>query len=207
MISRWAASQRDLTSPPHGDEAPRPMSSAYVLGVSAVVISLAFLTAGIVWPQAAETLLRTLVVTLAVTTVVVHAFRTLLPVHAAGEISTPFDGSVGGWTLSAAPHPLRRLTDELKAADDARAAPRTPVPMSVRLIIRDEAARRLSERHGLNLGDPTHHARIQSLVAEPTWRLLRSADPRVRSGPEAVPPTRIVPLSQLDHILTDLERL
>ena len=61
------------------------------------------------------------------------------------------------------------------------------------------AWRRLAERHGLNVSDSTHRAFISDLVSEPTLQLIL---------PDATPAAgRFVPLSSLDRILSDLERL
>ncbi|HLT90638.1 MAG TPA: hypothetical protein VKZ85_06810 [Woeseiaceae bacterium] len=165
------------------------------LGIATIVVSLAFLLAGILWPQAASALLRLLLVTLALGFVASRAYRALLPVAATRSYS-PFDALGAARTTPAAPHTLRKLTAELGAANDARRARHTAIPRPVRWAVIDEAARRLAEHHGLHLHDPDHHARIHALVSEPMWLLI---DPGESSEP--------VPLSQLDVILDDLEKL
>src|SRR5690606_753020 len=165
------------------------------LGVATVVVSLAFLLAGIMWPQAASALLRLLLVTLALGYVAGRAYRALLPVSATRSYS-PFDAPGAARPAPAAPHALRRLTAELGAANDARRARHTEIPRPVQWALVAEAARRLAEHHGLQLHDPDHHARIRALVSEPTWRLIDPGGSR-----------EIVPLSRLDVILDDLEKL
>jgi len=165
------------------------------LGIATIVVSLAFLLAGILWPQAASALLRLLLVTLALGFVAGRAYRALLPVSATRSHS-PFDALGLARPAPTAPHALRRLTAELGAADDARRAGRTEIPRPVQWAVIDEAARRLAEDHGLHLHDPDHHARIRALVSEPTWRLIDPGGSR-----------ELVPLSRLDVILDDLEKL
>jgi len=134
-------------------------------------------------------------VTLALGFVASRAYRALLPVAATRSYS-PFDALGAARTTPAAPHTLRKLTAELGAANEARRARHTAIPRPVRWAVIDEAARRLAEHHGLHLHDPDHHARIHALVSEPMWLLI---DPGESREP--------VPLSQLDVILDDLEKL
>lgn len=178
-----------------------------LFGIFALAAGLAFLLAGLLWPQAAEALLRLLLATLAVGFVLVRGHRAMRSVRATERSSSPFDRDVATRRPPAAPHVLRRLTADLSAADDARRARRTAIPRTVRWTVVDEASRRLAEHHGLSLDDPTHHPEIRSLVSEPTWSLIGPRDPRAGPGKRSAGRGGPVPLTQLDRILDDLEGL
>lgn len=177
------------------------------LGVAMIIASLAFLAAGIVWPQAAEVWLRLLLVTLAVGFVAGRAHEALLTVGTRPDFSSPFHGHATTRSPPAAPAALRDLTRELRAADDERRAGRAEIPRSVRWTIIDEASRRLAEHHGLSLDEPAHEASIRELVSGSTWSLIHPSGPAPRPGPRPPGAGQRVPLSQLDRILDDLERL
>lgn len=173
-------------------------------GIAAIVVCVAFLAAGIAWPQAAESLLRLLMVTLAGGFVAARAWRAL-PARTTRDAYSPFDGTAR--TPAEAPQVLRTLTTELRAADHDRAARRTPIPWPVRRTVIGEAARRLAERHGLDLEDPEQHARIRSLVSEATWLLIDPRGRERRPGTRATAGSRLVPIARLDSILDELETL
>lgn len=177
------------------------------LGIATILASLAFLAAGIAWPQAAEAWLRLLLATLATGFVAGRAYEALRPVSKRQDLYSPFDGEAITASPPTAPHALRDLTRELDAADDKRRARRTHIPRSVRWTVIDEASRRLAEHHGLSLDEPSHHAGIRALVSAPTWSLIAPSDtePRTASLPATDGPR--VPLSQLGRILDDLEKL
>jgi hypothetical protein len=175
------------------------------LGVAAIVAGAAFLVAGIAWPQAAEGLLRLLLALLAVGFVLGRAYQAMLPAEMTQDAYSPFHDD--GPPPAAVPPALRDLNAQLRAADRTRDASRAEIPRAVRWRVIDEAARRLSERHGLRLEVPEHRAEIRALVSEPTWRLIAShgtgsAGPVARAGT-----TDPVPLSHLSTILDDLEKL
>lgn len=172
-----------------------------------VIASVAFLAAGITWPQAAEVWFRLLLVALAVGFVAARAYETLQPVSTRPDVSSPFHGHAITRSPTAAPEALRELTRELDAADDERLARRSEIPRSVRWTVIDEASLRLAEHHGLSLDDPAHHPGIRSLVSTPTWSLIHPSDPELRPDARAPVASRRVPLSQLGRILDDLERL
>lgn len=200
------------------------------VGIAMIVISLTFLGAGIAWPNAAGALLRVLLATLAVAFVAVRAHGAMLSVRTREKTYSPFDGASAAHLPLLAPEPLRALAIELGSADDARHSQRTGIPWSVRQTVIEEAARRLVEHHGLDLGDTRHHARIRSLVSTRIWLLIdpRDADAESRVRPDAESRVRpdaesrarpdagsrarpvastAVPVSELATILDDLENL
>lgn len=185
---------------------PRHDSPVRTFGVSVMITCLAFLLAGIAWPQAAEALLRLLFVTLAAGFVVARAYEAMVPLRTTREFS-PFDGDTAARTPPATPRVLRDLTAELGAADDDRLAHRTPIPWPVRWTLIEEATRRLADHHGLSLHDPVHHSDIRTLVSEPTWLLIGPRAPAPGPGARPTPDKPTVPLSRLGPILDDLERL
>lgn len=177
------------------------------LGIATILASLAFLAAGIAWPQAAEAWLRLLLATLATGFVAGRAYEALRPVSKRQDLYSPFDGHTITASPPTAPHALRDLTRQLDTADDERRARRTEIPRSVRWTVIDEASRRLAEHHGLSLGEPGHRANIRSLVSAPTWSLIAPSDPGPHPAPRPAAHDPRVPLSQLGRILDDLERL
>lgn len=171
------------------------------LALGAAGLSLAFLGAALLWPPAAEALLRLLLVTLAVGYAAARIVERLAPVSHDGGSGTPFERAPPPATAPATPHVLRDLRAGLAGADTARRARRTPVPMAVRWTLAEEARRRLAERHGLSADEARHQAAIRARVSDPTWRLLRPEE--VEVGPDAPG----LPLSDLERILEDLESL
>lgn len=172
-----------------------------------MIACLTFVLAGIAMPDAAETMLRVLLLTLAVGFVVARAYAAMLPATTTQDVYSPFADHTAEPTPPATPRVIRQLTAELAAADDERSARRAPIPWSVRWTVIEEATRRLAERHGLTLDDARHHSTIRSLVSEPTWALLEPGHPAAGSGASPGAAGRPVPLSQLDLILDDLEKL
>lgn len=178
------------------------------LGRATLGVSAAFLLAAIVWPQAAEALLRVFVATLALGFVVVRVYRAALPSRTVEDFYSPFDASGPTRTTEgAAPEAIRELTGELGAADDGELAQRTAIPWTVRRFIREEASRRLTERHGLRLAERSDHPRVRSLISDATWLLIRPRELEPTAESRHSPNERAVPLSRLDLILDDLERL
>jgi len=169
-------------------------------GLFVIVASLLFLTAGILWPQAAGALLRLLLATLALG-YVGRAFDALGPIATSAPAGSPFDGDVGA--ASRVPEGLRIFTVQLGAVEDPEIAARKPIPRQVREMVVAEARRQLAERRGLRLERPADHPGIRALLSEPTWALIRPE----RTEEEARDDRRPVPLSRLGAILDDLERL
>jgi hypothetical protein len=208
---RFARTVRTGAHVPRGRERPgarEPLIGPF--GVATVTASLAFLCAGLAWPQAAGALLRIFVVLLSIGFVLARAYEALLP-SSAPDAYSPFDGDAVGHTPATEPQALRSLGHDLSAADSPRRSERTPVPWSVRHTVIEEASRRLAEHHGLSLAERADHDTIRSLVSEPTWLLLSS-------GADAHPESRgsrargsaggpVVPLSRLGTILDEVERL
>lgn len=209
MTSSAAPTARTGATPPSRRTArtlerkPAPSPVA----VSMAVSSISFLVAGIIWPQAADALLRMLLVTLAVGFVTALAHRVVRPVRATHDVHSPFGRVPAPRAPAVAPHALREFTTELGAAEAARSARRTTIPLLARLTVRREASRRLAQHHGLSLDDTTHHPPIRSLVSEPTWQLIRPGDPRTRPARERTTREHSVPLTELGRILDDLEAL
>jgi hypothetical protein len=173
-------------------------------GAFAMVASLLFLAAGIVWPQAAGALLRLLLATLALGYVVGRLYQTVGPVAASRQVGSPFEREAGTGAPSPVPEGLRKFTAQVRSAGDARLAERKPIPREVREVVTAEVARRLAERHGLHLGYADDQPAIRSLLSEPTWALVR---PDRAGVGEVQGLRRPVPLSRLGSILDDLERL
>lgn len=174
--------------------------------LAVVTTSGAFVLAGIVWPQAADSLLRLLFATLAAGFITVRAYRRIQSAAASEELYSPFDDESDVQVSAAAPRPLLTLARQLSAADDVRAAERKAIPPAALLTIRTEAERRLTEHHRLALLDPDDHLRIRPLVSDRMWRIIRpdlaGAGPGGR--PASLP---MVPLSELGRVLDELERL
>jgi hypothetical protein len=172
--------------------------SSFLAGIAIAAISFGFVAAGIAWPQAASSLLRLLLVTAAILFVAARAWHALAWVHHKPDRQSPFNGLVSTHTPPVAPHALRRLSAQLHAAANAEQTRATPIPWTTRRMLIDEASRRLAERHGLDLGDPNHHAHIRSLVSEPTRLLILTDD---ATTPDSLS------MRHLEPILDDLENL
>lgn len=174
------------------------------LATGAAGLSLAFLAAALLWPPAADALLRLLMVTLAVGYAGARILERLAPVSPEGASGTPFERAPPPAEAPPMPQVLRDLHAGLAGADAPRRARRTPVPMGVRWTLAEEVRRRLAERHGLSTDDARHHAPIRARVSDATWRLLR---PDGAGGAPGRPSAPDLPLSDLERILEDLESL
>ncbi len=176
-------------------------------GVVTVAASAVFLLLGLAWPQAAGALLRLYLASLAVGFVLARAYEALRPSRAMGDLYSPFDGYDPGHQR-AAPRALHELTRRLRAVDDPGSAPTATVPVAVERTLMEAAAQRLSDRHGLTLGDPADRDAIRAAVSEPLWQLLR---PRAYAGVGApdsdLTRGRPLPVSGLAAILEELETL
>lgn len=175
------------------------------VGITVIVTSVAFILAGIAWPQAADALLRTLLAALVLIFLGGRAYLAVLPARMTRRFFSPFDAGADGRPPPAAPEALRKWTRELDEADDHRRARQAGVPAAIRWSVADEASRRLAERHRLDLNDASDHAAIRALVSELTWRLIRPSG--AESTPRADAGSSRVLLSRLGLILDDLEKL
>lgn len=193
--------RRDETASP----APEPPDGDAVgpVGIAVTAVSIVFLAAGIALPEAADTLLRLMLVALALAIVLALAHQGRLPARATADSASPFDGDAAFREVPSEPVGVRELAVELRAADRPRLAKRSPIPRRVRWKVTDEFARRLAERHGLRLGHARDHDQIRTLIAAPTWALIRPQPPV--SG--AAGTHAILTLSELAMILDDLESL
>lgn len=207
MTSSATPTARSRAAPPSrraartSERKPAPSPIAVAMAVS----SLGFLVAGIIWPQAADALLRMLLATLAVGFVTALAHRAIRPMSATHDVPSPFGRVAAPRAPAVAPQALRKFTTELSAAEAARSARRNTIPLLARLTVRGEATRRLAQHHGLSLDESAHHPRIRSLVSEPTWQLIRPGDARTRSARDRTARGQSVPLNELGRILDDLE--
>ncbi|HEY3504413.1 MAG TPA: hypothetical protein VGN37_16740 [Actinocatenispora sp.] len=166
---------------------------------AAVVVSVAAVGLALLWPAAAETVLRLLLVVLAAGAVAWLLTRAGWP--PASQLATsPFRTTGDDDTDRHVPLGLRNLAGDLSA--DVRAATGGAIPYSVRSPVRDELCRRLADDHGLDPRVPAHAGRIQALVSPPTWALVQPPPPGARRGLD-VP----IHLRHLGTILDDLERL
>ena len=165
------------------------------------LVSVAYIAAGVAWPHAAGSLLRLLVLTLAVMYAAAEASRALQHIGAERKRYSPFDGGAQASRAPSAPQSLRSLTAQLGAADSETDAVRVLIPWSVLATLLAEVRRRLAEHHGLDPATAAHLPRIRSLVSAPTLELLAARDD-VRN-PDEVNLT----MDQLPHILDDVERL
>ena len=172
---------------------------------AAIALILATLIAALLWPNAADGLLRLLLVILAIGYIVLRGYRTLPPLL--DDRFTPFGRNPLLDDPPVAPEPLRRL---LKLLDGGRAGGRAgeaAIPGAILRTLREEAGRRLADRHRLDVHDTADHPRIRLLVGDPTWEVIRP--PPTRAAPTVGPTrsSRTVPLHHLDRIIDDLETL
>lgn len=174
------------------------------LAATAVVV-VGFLFGGLLWPHAADGLLRLLLVTLAIGYVGIRGYRVLPPIIR--DPYSPFGRDPLITNPPVAPPSLRKLVRLLRAAAEAPSSNGRIIPGSVCLLVRHEAGRRLAQNHRLDLDEPRDHPQIRSLVAEPTWFFIRPPLSTEQPLSLARGRSHTVPLSQLDHILDDLERL
>lgn len=167
---------------------------------SALGLSAFFLAAGFFLPGAAEALLRLYLPALALLFLLARVQEARLPRRTMHTLYSPFLNTRELGAPGEAPGVVRERARLLGALDDPERAPSEPVPASVRWLVTEAFARRLAERRGLHLSDPSHHGEIRSLLSDPAWALLR---PAASEGPEDRP----VRLVHLDSILDDLEEL
>lgn len=184
-------------------EGDRPARESSPWGLVAVAVSLGFLVGGIIWPGVAESLLRILLIGLALGWGAARALAIGLPTATVYGTFSPFDSDLTDRLPPSIPDVVRRRARALTAADDPERGALRPIPWPVVQDLIHEAARRLEKGHGLRLGRPGDGARIRAMVSESTWTLLGLEGP---SGAfEGA--YHAIPLARLDDIIDDLERL
>lgn len=171
-----------------------------LLGLAGVIVCTAAVAAGITWPRMAGTLLRLLIAALALLLVGGRAWHALAHVRVKPKEYTPFEGVLAERERPAAPQALRQLTATLRLADDPAVAQRADLPWPIRRALAAELSRRLADRHSLEVGNPSHHARIRALLSEPAQQLIIPADGAAASS-------RQLAMSHLERILEDVEAL
>jgi hypothetical protein len=174
--------------------------------VVAVVGSLGCLVGGILWPGMAETLLRILLVSLALGWAAARALKIGLPSAKVYDTFSPFDGMLADAPAPAVPDVVQRRARTVTAVDDPHGGVLRPIPWPVAQALIREIVRRLESGWGMLVDRPDDVDRIRRRVSESTWTLLGL-------GEVANTPTTggmkgwMVPLARLDDILDDLERL
>lgn len=170
--------------------------------VASTVLICASLALALFWPHVGDGVLRTLVIALACGYVAVRGYHALPP--PLDDRHSPFSRHPLVEQPTESPLRLRRL-EKLFESSPRAGEIQSAIPGPVRLLIREEAERRLLERGRLDLNDPADHDRIQALVRSTTWAAIR---PPPRLGTEeASRASPAIPLYQIDSILDDLERL
>lgn len=169
-------------------------------GTLTLVMSVAFLAAGVAEPAAARALLRLFLVCLGLGFVFTRAHAAESAASMTQDFYSPFDGAHPRRSPPSFPSAVRAFARELGAADRPRRAGRTPIPGAVCRHIVGEATRRLALHHGLQVEQPDDHSRIRGMVSEPTWKLIAPGD-------AAASPLEGPRVDRLPMILADLERL
>lgn len=166
-------------------------------------LSLACLAAALVWPGVAERVLLGLVLFLSLAYVGARIHRVRLPAAMTSDTYTPFDRVEQSLAPRQTPALIDGLTEQLRASEDPLLARQVPIPSSAHKLLASEVVRRLAERHGLYPSRPADHPRIEALVSEATWRLIRPTENGRRSLAFRDP----VSLEHLPTVLRDAERL
>lgn len=166
-------------------------------------LSIAVLTAGLIWPHIAMGLLQALVVALALAYVGARTYRSSLPEELSSDSYSPFDGVAADPPTSTRPPAVRHLATLLRAVTDPEDSQRAPIPTAARQIIIAETSRRLTEKHSLSLLRPADHSRVRALLSDATWSLVRTAQ-RDRPGSQE---GDTIPMNLLEDVLDDVERL
>lgn len=160
-----------------------------------VVTSVLLLLGGILWPPAAETFFRIMIVVLALSLVGIRLRGAGLPSAVVRDRYSPFDSTPPKRERPGEPATVRDLARVMVSVDDREAASRAEIPLSVQRTLVAETRLRLHERHGLRADDPLHHDSIRRLVSAPTAELVLGEGP-----PD-------VPVGMVPRILDDLENL
>lgn len=172
-------------------------------GAAMAALSLAVLTAGLLWPHLALVFFQSLVTALALAYVGARIHRARLPTALASDTYSPFDSGGSGPRRSGSPPGVRRLSTLLQSAADPGTAERALIPPDVRRILVAEASRRLAEHHGVRLDRPDGHERARDVLADATWSLVRAERTKDARWIEI----ESVPMSLLEEVLDDVERL
>ncbi len=162
--------------------------------IGAVAATVVTVGLGVAWPGGADVLLRVLVAGLVIGFAVVHASRASFRL-ARPLTTSPFDRPAVPDAVPAVPRDLQELEWT-----------RDMISLSIRDRVRREAAARLAEHHGLRLADPAQHGRVQALVSRPMWALI-GPPPRPTNPRQPVVLDALVPASELDRVLDELEQL
>ena len=157
------------------------------------LLASAALTAGLIWPGLAMTLLQALVVAIALAYVAARLHGASLPTALTIESYSPFDSATGAVRPVSTPAAVRDMAALLKAVEDPQSARRASIPAGARRILTSEASRRLRENHRLSVSRMDDQPRIRALVSDATWSLLGT--------------TGRVQMEQLAQVLDDVERL
>ncbi len=171
------------------------------------LVAVAFLAVAVVWPRTAETLLRALLVILALSAVAIRVYRAGLPERTTHDGYSPFDGPGGERPRSRQPRVIQELAGELAAVDDPERARTTRISWRHARVVASEISRGLAERRGLRLARASDRPRIRALLSDPAWRLVTA------EGLDAPPEKGVlgegpdIPLSDFHTILDDLEKL
>lgn len=172
----------------------------------AMLVSVAFLVAGVIWPGLAGSLLRVLMAGLALGFLASRALGLGLPSATVYDTYSPFEGSLADRSPPSAPDVVRQRAQLLSRADDPEAEAGEPVPWPVARELLRELGRRLENGHGLRLEHPTQATRIREMVSAPTRALLGLSETS-GSGASRHPEDRFIPMADLDDVLDDLEKL
>lgn len=173
------------------------------VSIALVVLCVAVLSAGLIWPPFAGTFLRAFLAIAAVALVTRWTIRAPLPRRVATDTYSPFDSDATPPTPSSSLAGIQKLSALLKPVESAEDSQRAPIPETARRVLTTQARNRLAENHGLELESPDDHERIKTLLSEATWSLVR---PRPRRGPSSAI-ANPVPQLLLGAILDDLEQL
>jgi hypothetical protein len=200
MSERWPRGPAPhRRSPSWRPEPFEGLPSGRAVRLAGVGLVLVVLIAAVLWPNAADGLLRLLLVTLAIGYIGRRGFDALPPL--AEERGSPFGREPMPDRPPAAPRPLYDLLRQLRSAYGGAGGSARAIPPPICRTLREEAERRLAEGHRLDAAKAADHIRIRALVTHATWRLI---EPLPCHG---APLPRRIPLSQLDSILDDLEKL
>lgn len=171
--------------------------------IVAVGLSAVFLVAGVVWSHMAGSMLRMLILALALAYIGRRVIATQLPAKALLREWTPFDGAAEPQSIPV-PAELLDLVRELRFADD-EATRRAAVPGPVRRILDEAWARHLAEGHGIEIDEPGALDLLPEGLSPASLRYITAmVDPTAPSAPHNSDPST---LAELGPILNDLETL
>lgn len=169
----------------------------------AAALSLVCLVVGLAWPGIAGAILFGLILSLSLVFVGARIRSAKLPIAMATDRATPFDRLGPSSPPRRVPAVVEGLGVQLKSLEDEHQAHKVPIPSSAHQMLAAEVTRRLAERHGLDVSETSDHTRIQALVSEPTWRVIRPS----QDGRTSLAFRDPVALQHLPTILRDAETL